>query len=188
MPLLHCRSNGSSRLDDIGITPLLRLASLSSLYPGVQIFAKTQCLYPGGFIKDRPGSNMILDGERTGPLTKSHIILDATSRNTGIAYAIFGVALGYKVLLFLPQNTSPERKAILNAYRASLILTDSRADPKRNRDSRCIAFSTTVSRSPMIRFFNCLVVSFVRCSSSSRTFSLGGFVVAWSGSFPVSIR
>ncbi len=121
---LHRRSNGSSLLEAIGNTPLLRLPALSALYPGVEILGKAEFLNPGGSVKDRPGLNMILDGERTGRLTKSRIILDATSGNTGIAYAMIGAALGYKVRLCLPQNASPERKAILKAYGADLILTD----------------------------------------------------------------
>jgi cysteine synthase B len=90
----------------------------------VQIFGKAEFLNPGGSVKDRPGMNMILDGERTGRLTKSRTILDATSGNTGIAYAMFGAALGYRVKLCLPANASPERKAILRAYGAEVILTD----------------------------------------------------------------
>ncbi len=118
------RPHGSSLLDAIGNTPLLRLPNLSARYPGVEILAKAEFLNPGGSVKDRPGLNMIRDGERTGRLTKSRIILDATSGNTGIAYAMIGAALGYRVRLCLPQNASPERKMILRAYGADLILTD----------------------------------------------------------------
>lgn len=118
------RQNGESLLDAIGNTPLLRMPAISSRYPGVEILGKAEFLNPGGSVKDRPGLNMILEGERTGRLTKSRTILDATSGNTGIAYAMIGASLGYKVKLCLPQNASPERKAILNAYGAELILTD----------------------------------------------------------------
>jgi S-sulfo-L-cysteine synthase (O-acetyl-L-serine-dependent) len=118
------RDNGASLLDAIGNTPLLRMPAISAAYPGVEILGKAEFLNPGGSVKDRPGLNMILDGERTGRLTKSRIILDATSGNTGIAYAMIGAALGYKVRLCLPQNASPERKMILRAYGADLILTD----------------------------------------------------------------
>lgn len=100
------------------------MPAISSRYPGVEILGKAEFLNPGGSVKDRPGLNMILEGERTGRLTKSRTILDATSGNTGIAYAMIGASLGYKVKLCLPQNASPERKAILNAYGAELILTD----------------------------------------------------------------
>ncbi len=118
------RQNGESLLDAIGNTPLLRMPAISSRYPGVEILGKAEFLNPGGSVKDRPGLNMILDGERTGRLTKSRTILDATSGNTGIAYAMIGASLGYKVKLCLPQNASPERKSILKAYGAELILTD----------------------------------------------------------------
>lgn len=117
-------TNGTSLLSAIGNTPLLRLPAISKNYPGVEILAKAEFLNPGGSVKDRPGLNMILDGERTGRLTKQRIILDATSGNTGIAYAMIGAALGYKVRLCLPQNASPERKSILRAFGADLILTD----------------------------------------------------------------
>lgn len=108
----------------IGNTPLLRLPALSSHYPGVEILGKAEFLNPGGSVKDRPALNMILDGERTGRLTKQRTILDATSGNTGIAYAMIAASLGYQVRLCLPQNASHERKAILKAYGADLILTD----------------------------------------------------------------
>jgi S-sulfo-L-cysteine synthase (O-acetyl-L-serine-dependent) len=117
-------SSGSSLLSSIGNTPLLRLPHLSARYPGIEILGKAEFLNPGGSVKDRPGLNMIRDGERTGRLTPSRIILDATSGNTGIAYAMIGAALGYKVRLCLPANASPERKMILKAYGAEMILTD----------------------------------------------------------------
>ena len=121
---LHRRDNGETLLDAIGNTPLLRMPVISAAYPGIEILGKAEFLNPGGSVKDRPGLNMILDGERTGRLTKSRTILDATSGNTGIAYAMIGASLGYKVRLCLPQNASPERKMILKAYGADLILTD----------------------------------------------------------------
>lgn len=121
---LQKRSNGESLLNSIGNTPLLQLPAISSAFPGVEILAKAEFLNPGGSVKDRPGLNMIRDGERTGRLTKGRTILDATSGNTGIAYAMIGAALGYKVRLCLPQNASPERKQILKAFGADLILTD----------------------------------------------------------------
>ena len=121
---LQKRDNGESLLDSIGNTPLLRMPTISSLYPGVEILGKAEFLNPGGSVKDRPGLSMILDGERSGRLTKSRTILDATSGNTGIAYAMIGASLGYKVRLCLPENASSERKAILNAFGADLILTD----------------------------------------------------------------
>ncbi|MDX2268878.1 MAG: cysteine synthase family protein [Bryobacter sp.] len=117
-------NSGTSLLSAIGNTPLLQLPNLSRQFPGMQILGKAEFLNPGGSVKDRPGLNMILDGERTGRLTKQRTILDATSGNTGIAYAMIAAALGYNVKLCLPKNASPERKAILKAYGAELILTD----------------------------------------------------------------
>ncbi len=118
------RNNGESLLDSIGNTPLLRMPIISAAFPGIEILGKAEFLNPGGSVKDRPALSMILDGERSGRLTKARTILDATSGNTGIAYAMIGASLGYKVRLCLPQNASPERKAILNAFGADLILTD----------------------------------------------------------------
>jgi cysteine synthase B len=115
----------ATQLDDlIGNTPLIRLKSLESSAPGVEIYAKAEFFNPGGSVKDRPALNMVRDGEQSGRLTPGKIILDATSGNTGIAYAMIGAARGYKVRLCLPRNASPERKKILSAYGAELILTN----------------------------------------------------------------
>ena len=110
-------------LSQIGNTPLLLLPRLSALTPGVDIYAKDESRNPGGSVKDRPALNMILEGERDGRLVPGKIILEATSGNTGIAYAMIGAALGYKVKLCLPSNASHERKRILQAYGAEVIFT-----------------------------------------------------------------
>ncbi|MBX3276554.1 MAG: cysteine synthase family protein [Acidobacteria bacterium] len=110
-------------LDLIGNTPLLKLQHLNE-NPRVEIYAKAEWANPGGSVKDRPALRMILEGERTGALTREKTIIDATSGNTGIAYAMIGAARGYRVQLCLPKNASPERKAVLRAYGAELILTD----------------------------------------------------------------
>jgi cysteine synthase B len=108
----------------VGNTPLLKLRNVTAhLSPGVEIFAKAEWFNPGGSVKDRPALSMILDGERKGLLTTGKVILDATSGNTGIAYAWLGAARGYKVKLALPQNASEERKRILRTYGAELVLT-----------------------------------------------------------------
>jgi cysteine synthase B len=107
----------------IGNTPLIRLSSLEPQTDGVEIYAKAEFYNPGGSVKDRPALNMIREGERSGALRPGKIILDATSGNTGIAYAMLGAARGYKVRLCLPRNASPERKKILRAYGAELVLT-----------------------------------------------------------------
>jgi cysteine synthase B len=91
--------------------------------PGIEIYGKAEYANPGGSVKDRPALNMILDGERTGRLTPDRIILDATSGNTGIAYAMIGAALGYPVTLCLPDSASHERKRMLAAYGAELVMT-----------------------------------------------------------------
>src|SRR5579862_9444332 len=108
---------------NIGNTPLLRLAKITADLPGIEIYGKAEYFNPGGSVKDRPGLNMILEGERSGKLTPEKILIDATSGNTGIAYAMIGAVKGYKVKLCLPANASMERKRILAAYGAELVLT-----------------------------------------------------------------
>src|SRR5438105_6941309 len=111
-------------LDLVGNTPLLRLQRVTrDLPPGVSVYAKAEWFNPGGSVKDRPALNMILDGERAGRLTPEKTILDATSGNTGIAYAMIGAARGYRVRLALPASASMERKRILAAYGAELVIT-----------------------------------------------------------------
>lgn len=114
----------SGLLDQIGHTPLIRLDRIDFETPGVEIYGKAEFNNPGGSVKDRPALNMIREGERSGRLTKSKTILDSTSGNTGIAYAMIAAYLGYRVKLCLPANASPERKQILRAYGAEVILTD----------------------------------------------------------------
>ena len=114
----------SSVLDLIGKTPLVRLMHFERTTPGVELYAKAEWQNPGGSVKDRAAARMILDGEARGALRPGLTIVDATSGNTGIAYAMVGAARGYKVKLFLPDNASPERKLILRAFGAELVLTD----------------------------------------------------------------
>jgi len=118
------RGPGSTVLDMIGRTPLVRLNRFEAETPGVELYAKAEWQNPGGSVKDRAAARMILDGEARGALTKSHTILDATSGNTGIAYAMVGAARGYKVKLCVPENASSERKLILRALGAELVLTN----------------------------------------------------------------
>jgi len=115
----------STVLDLIGNTPLIRLARVEPRLPaGVELYAKAEWYNPGGSVKDRPALFMIRDGERSGRLRRGMRIADATSGNTGIAYATLGAALGYEVTLALPANASPERQRILRTLGAELILTD----------------------------------------------------------------
>lgn len=120
------RINPVGLLDLIGNTPLIKLNRIRPRNPRVELYAKAEWCNPGGSVKDRPAKNMILEGERSGKLYPGKTILDATSGNTGIAYAMIGAARGYSVLLCLPRNANEERKRLLCAYGAHLIQTDPR--------------------------------------------------------------
>jgi cysteine synthase B len=115
---------GTSVVDLIGHTPLLRLRKFERDCPGVELYAKAEWQNPGGSVKDRPAARMIAEGEQKGTLTPDKAILDATSGNTGIAYAMIGAARGYRVKLCVPSNVTPERKQILHTFGAELIYTD----------------------------------------------------------------
>lgn len=114
----------SSVLDLVGNTPLIKLNSLTKDLDGVSIYAKAEYLNPSGSVKDRAAKGILLEAVASKKLTKEKILLDSTSGNTGIAYAMFGAALGYKVTLTLPKNANFERKKILKAYGATIIETD----------------------------------------------------------------
>jgi cysteine synthase B len=125
LPIPHlARTEAEPLLATVGNTPLLRLDKISSEFPGVEIFGKAEYFNPGGSVKDRSATNMVLDGERSGKLNHSRVILDATSGNTGIAYAMIGANRGYKVKLVLPGNASEERRRILKAYGAEMVFSD----------------------------------------------------------------
>jgi S-sulfo-L-cysteine synthase (O-acetyl-L-serine-dependent) len=117
------RHRGRHLLDQIGNTPMLRIECVVTEFPNVEFYAKAEWFNPGGSVKDRAAYAMIRDGERRGALRPGKTILDATSGNTGIAYAMVGAALGYPVKLFLPISASPERKQILQAYGAEIVYT-----------------------------------------------------------------
>lgn len=109
----------------IGNTPLVRLNQVArDLPPTVSVHVKVEWFNPGGSIKDRAAYSMIADGIRTGKLTGNRTLLDATSGNTGIGYALVGAALGYRVKLCIPRNVGPERRSVLKAYGADLVFTD----------------------------------------------------------------
>jgi cysteine synthase B len=114
---------GESLLDRIGNTPLLRLERVGAEFPNVEFCAKAEWFNPGGSVKDRPALSMIQAGLASGALGPGKTIIDATSGNTGIAYAMIAAALGYPVKLCLPDSASPERKRILIAYGAELVIT-----------------------------------------------------------------
>ncbi|MGH9525031.1 MAG: PLP-dependent cysteine synthase family protein [Terriglobales bacterium] len=115
---------GQSVLERIGQTPMLRLPHIAADAPGVELVAKAEWFNPGGSVKDRPAWNMIRAAEQRGELRPGLTLLDATSGNTGIALAMIGAARGYPVRLCLPANASPERRRILGAYGAELVITD----------------------------------------------------------------
>lgn len=114
-----------SVLDLIGETPLVEICKMSQgLSPGVRIFAKLEGFNPGGSVKDRPALKMIQEGIKSGQLKKGKTIIDSTSGNTGIALAMIGSVLGYRVELVMPSNVSNERKSIINAFGAKVIFSD----------------------------------------------------------------
>lgn len=109
----------------IGNTPLIRLTNYEKqLAPGVELYIKAEWFNPGGSVKDRPALKMIVDGIEKGKLTKDKIIMDSSSGNTAIAYAMIGAALGYKVELVIPENVNEERKKILKAFGADIIYSN----------------------------------------------------------------
>src|SRR5579884_366632 len=122
MPAVAERLTETDVLSRIGNTPLLEIRTARR--GNVAVFAKAEFLNPGGSVKDRPALSMIRRGEETGSLTKNKILLDSTSGNTGIAYAMICAAKHYRVKLCLPANASPERVQILRAFGAELVLTD----------------------------------------------------------------
>jgi cysteine synthase B len=122
MPAAVATSVRSGLLDSIGNTPLLEIQLAGR--GDVPVFAKAEFLNPGGSVKDRPALNMIRTGEQNGSLVPGKMLLDSTSGNTGIAYAMICAVKGYAVKLCLPANVSPARKQILQAYGAELVLTD----------------------------------------------------------------
>src|SRR5579863_368511 len=115
---------GHSLIERIGNTPLLRLDALTRDLPGVALLGKAEWYNPGGSVKDRAAANIVAVGRRTGQLRPGKILLDATSGNTGIAYAMLGAAEGFPVTLCMPENVSRERKQILQGYGANIIYTD----------------------------------------------------------------
>jgi len=114
---------GETLLQLIGNTPLLRLEEISSQFPGIEILAKAEWANPGGSVKDRAASRIVREALSSGRLREGVALLDATSGNTGIAYAMLGAALKFPVVLCMPSNVSPERKKILKAYGAEVVFT-----------------------------------------------------------------
>src|SRR6201984_3499939 len=115
---------GLHALERVGNTPLLRLERVTRELPDVEILGKAEWYNPGGSVKDRAASRIIAEALRTGQLKPGKMLLDSTSGNTGIAYAMIGAAQGIPVTLCMPENVSPERKRILQAYGANILYTD----------------------------------------------------------------
>jgi cysteine synthase B len=108
----------------VGDTPLLRVRRFERSHPALEVFAKAEWLNPGGSVKDRAARAMIEDGERRGLLTHDKVLIDSTSGNTGIAYALLGAARGYRVRLVMPENVSEERKQLIEAFGAEIVYSD----------------------------------------------------------------
>ncbi len=138
-----------SVIDLIGNTPLLRLSSFERGLGNVELYAKAEWRNPGGSVKDRPAARMILDAERSGALTRDKILIDATSGNTGIAYAMIGAARGYRVRLCVPENVTPERKRILKAFGAEVVFTD----PMEGSDGAIVTARRMVAENPGLYFY-----------------------------------
>jgi cysteine synthase B len=139
----------SSVVDLIGNTPLIRLSSFEQGLKNVELWAKAEWRNPGGSVKDRPAARMILDGEKSGALTRDKILIDATSGNTGIAYAMIGAARGYRVRLCVPENVTPERKRILRAFGADVVFTN----PMEGSDGAIIRVKAMYAEEPDRYFY-----------------------------------
>lgn len=115
---------GVRSFERVGNTPLLRLERIAGDFPNIALLGKAEWLNPGGSVKDRAASNIVNQARTSGKLAPGKILLDATSGNTGIAFAMLGAALGFPVTLCMPENVSVERKRILHAYGAKVVFTD----------------------------------------------------------------
>ncbi|MCA1583769.1 MAG: cysteine synthase family protein [Acidobacteria bacterium] len=136
-------------VDAIGRTPLVRLNHIERDVPGVELYAKAEWQNPGGSVKDRPAWWMVRDALRSGALGSGRRLLDATSGNTGIAYAMIGAALGFGVTLCVPANVTPERKRILRAYGAEIVFTD----PMQASDGAIVAARALYAKHPERYFY-----------------------------------
>jgi cysteine synthase B len=140
-------SPGITRL--IGNTPLLRVRMFEREFPRIEVYAKAEWFNPGGSVKDRAALSMIEDGEARGALTHEKTIIDSTSGNTGIAYALVGAAKGYRVKLVMPGNVSAERKALVTAYGAEIVYSD----PLEGSDGAILKVRDLVSAEPDRYFY-----------------------------------
>ncbi len=149
-PIPAVATESISLEQQIGNTPLLAFRQITAHLPtDIQIYAKAEWFNPGGSVKDRAAYNIIKQAELNGDLKPGKTLVDSTSGNTGIAYAMIGAAKGYPVKLFLPANASPERIAILRAYGAELVLTD----PLEGSDGAILAVRELIEQEPERYFY-----------------------------------
>jgi len=148
------RPIGAGLLSLVGNTPLVpiqRIAARAGVAPSVEIYAKLEAFNPGGSVKDRPILRMIEDAERDGRLAPGRSLLDSTSGNAGIAYAMIAAVKGYRVTLVVPANVSGERKGVLQAYGAELILSD----PMEGSDGAILEARRLLEGAPVILELAC---------------------------------
>lgn len=145
------RVSSSSILERIGNTPLLRIDRITKELKDreVEIYSKAEWFNPGGSVKDRPALRIIEEAEKSGRLNSDKIIMDSTSGNTGIAYALIGASKGYKVTLVMPLNVSEERKRIVRAFGAKIVFTD----PLLGSDGAMIEAKRIVNEEPSKYFY-----------------------------------
>ncbi|MGH9453603.1 MAG: PLP-dependent cysteine synthase family protein, partial [Terriglobia bacterium] len=133
----------------VGNTPLLRIQKLARDFPAIEVLAKAEWENPGGSVKDRAALNIILEAEKAGLMNRDRILVDSTSGNTGIAYAMICAARGYRLKIFMPSNASVERKRILNAYGADIIYTD----PMEGSDGAIRKVRELAAENPQLYFY-----------------------------------
>ncbi len=138
-----------SVVDAVGNTPLLRLKRVASSAPDVEVFVKLEFCKRGGSVKDRPALRMMLDAIEDGRLTSDKILIDSTSGNTGVAYSLFGAALGYRVQLVMPKNVTKARKDITRAFGTELVFSD----PLEGSDGAIRLVRQLVERDPEKYFY-----------------------------------
>jgi cysteine synthase B len=138
-----------SVVDQVGKTPLLRLERVGKTAPSVEIYAKLEFANPGGSVKDRPALAMMLDAIEKGQLGNGKVLIDSTSGNTGVAYALFGAALGHPVELVMPSNVTKARKDIVQAFGAKMVYSD----PMEGSDGAIRLAQTMVNENPDRYFY-----------------------------------
>jgi cysteine synthase B len=138
-----------SIVEAVGNTPMLRLRTIEKDAPGTKIYLKLEYANPGGSVKDRPARQMMLDAIEDGRLTNDKILIDATSGNTGVAYSLFGAAMGYRIHLVMPSNVSQARKDITEAFGAEIIYSD----PMEGSDGAIVMVRKMVAENPDRYFY-----------------------------------